>query len=104
MSLTADEIQHRNDSELEVTKNAEPTYFTFDAKRTFKKPRASIQEKPHARMHGGSSKQEEVCTHPMTDGGQTNSLWNMANESFDGHRDTKDMDQTDGCKYSVFGR
>ena len=85
-------------------KGVEPTFFTFDAKRTLKKPRGSAQRKPHANRHGGRSGQEEVCTHPTSNGGQTDGHGNMANESFDGHGVTMDEGQTDGCKYSVFGR
>ena len=57
-----------------------------------------MQKKPHAYRHGGRSRQEEVCTHPMTDKGQTNSRENMANGLFDGHGDTTDGDKTDGCR------
>ena len=44
-----------------------------------------------------------MCTHPTADGGQTDGHGNMIDELFDGHRDTADGDQTDGCRYSVFG-
>ena len=53
-------------------------------------------------MHEGRSRQEEVRTHPTTDGGHNDGRGNMADELFNDNEDTTDGDQTDGCKYSVF--
>ena len=54
-----------------TVKNAEPTSFTFNAKRTLKKARGSTQKKPHAHKHRGRSRQENAYTYSMTEGGQT---------------------------------
>ena len=77
--------------------------FTFDVKRILKKLKGSAQKKLHVNRYGGRSEQEEVCTHPTTNGGQTDGHGNMVDKLFDGHGDTTDDDQTDGYKYFVFG-
>ena len=97
------EIQRRNDRDPEVMKRVEPACFTFDAKRTLKKQKDSAQKKPHTRRHGGKSGQEEVFTHPTEDGGRTDGRGNVADELFDGHGDTADGNQTNDCRYLVFG-
>ena len=45
-------------------------------------------------MHGGRSGQEEVCTHPKADEGQTDGRGNMADGLSDGHGGTTDEDQS----------
>ena len=44
-----------------------------------------------------------MCTHSTIDGGQTDGRGNMVDGLFDGHGDTVDRDQTDGCRCLVFG-
>ena len=82
-----DEIQRWNDDDPKVRKSTEPTSFTFNTKRVLKKSKGLEHEKPYARKHGGRSRQEEMCTHPTTDEGQTDARGNMADKLFDGHRD-----------------
>ena len=76
---------------------------TFNAREILKESRGSTQKKPHAYRHGGRRGQEEMCTHPTTDGGQTDGHWNMVDGLSDSHRDTTDGDQIDDCKCSMFG-